>query len=97
MKPRQPQPHLLGARVRRLREANGWTLRDLGHRVSASAAHLLNIECGCSDPASATLRLLAITFGVSTDQLLGVRRAGLCSRCGRRCAHCSTARLARRP
>lgn len=57
-------------RLRRLREQNGWSQRELARRCGFSDALIRNYEGGKVDPSATYLKVMADQFGVSTDYLL---------------------------
>ena len=60
-------------RVKRLREHQGLTRRELAHRSGLHEQHLLKIEQGLRRRLEAdTIIRLAKTLGVTTDYLLGM-------------------------
>lgn len=59
----------LGANVRRLREAKGWTQRELAELVGVHHININRIECGRHSPSSELLYQLADVLNVSTDSL----------------------------
>lgn len=65
----------LGAAVRRLRLARGWTLAELAGRVGMSVASLSEVERGRKDTTLAKTRALAAAFGMEHSALW--REAGL--------------------
>jgi transcriptional regulator with XRE-family HTH domain len=63
----------LGEKIRRLREARGWTIRELGRHAGVRHGTLYRLESGESHTVgSDTLKRLALTFGVTADYLLGI-------------------------
>ena len=61
----------LGERVRNLREARGWTQRELARRAGIASKSVISYyELGERHPTLDNLVLLAKVFGVSTDYLL---------------------------
>jgi transcriptional regulator with XRE-family HTH domain len=63
----------LGEKVKRLREARAWTIRELGRRANVRHGTLYRLEAGESHTVgSDTLKRLAETFGVTADYLLGI-------------------------
>jgi transcriptional regulator with XRE-family HTH domain len=63
-----------GERVRQLRLARGWTLRDLGPRVGVGFTYISKIENGKLDfgdyPGEALICKLAKALGADEDELL---------------------------
>jgi transcriptional regulator with XRE-family HTH domain len=60
----------LGKRVRRLREARGWSQEGFAHEGSLGRSFAGAIERGEKDVRLSTLAKLARTLGVSLSQLL---------------------------
>lgn len=67
----QPDPLLVGRRIRQLRKARGWTLQDLGQRVARAPSALSMLENGRREPRLSQLQALAAAFGVGVGELLG--------------------------
>ncbi|MBB2995216.1 putative transcriptional regulator/DNA-binding XRE family transcriptional regulator [Paeniglutamicibacter cryotolerans] len=61
----------LGRRIRHLRKAKGMTLDGLGAAVKTAPSQLSLIENGKREPKLSLLKILASTFGVGLDELLG--------------------------
>lgn len=61
-------------RIKRLREARGWTQAGLARRINITRNGVNSWEQGLSMPSPACLVDLAKLFSVSTDYLLGVER-----------------------
>ena len=55
----------LGARLRELRQARGWTVEEASERYGVEPAHVRRIEAGRTNPSLATL--LSIADAVSTE------------------------------
>ena len=55
--------------LRRLRQANGWTVEDLASRAGISARTIFGLEGGYHRPHRATRRVLAIALGVDPSEL----------------------------
>jgi transcriptional regulator with XRE-family HTH domain len=63
----------LADRIRLLREARGWTIRELARQARVRHGTLYRLETGESHSVgSDTLRRLALTLGVTSDYLLGI-------------------------
>ncbi len=62
----------LGARLRQLRKANGWTLADVAARTGLSVSFLSDIERGRTSPSLDTLEKLAGVYGLPMSQVLRV-------------------------
>lgn len=63
----------LGKRIAMLRKNQGWTQEQLGEKVGVSAQAVSKWENDIACPDIATLPLLADLFGVTTDELLGIK------------------------
>lgn len=61
----------LGERIRQLRLSRNMSQADLGKILNVSNVSVSGYENGTREPDSKTLKLLATTFDVSTDYLLG--------------------------
>lgn len=66
---------LLGERVRRLREAKGFSLRDLAREADVSAPMLSQVERGETSPTVAVANKIALGLGLSLSQLLRLDEA----------------------
>jgi transcriptional regulator with XRE-family HTH domain len=66
----------LGPRVRALREAMGFSLRDLGRRSGVSAPMLSQVERGETSPTIAVAERIAQGLDLSLSQLLRLDEAG---------------------
>jgi len=60
-----------GDRLKMLREEHDWSQRELARHCGFSEAQIGKYESGYSDPAAATLIVIADTLKVSADYLLG--------------------------
>ena len=79
----------LGARLRQLREARGWSQRQLGSRLEILQSKLSKYESGTHQPSLYMLVRMADVFAVSTDYLLtGARAAAPPARHDRLLARC---------
>ena len=66
----------LGARIKALREAKGWTQADLAARAKLSVIYVAKMEGGDRVPTLATLKRLARALGVAlVIDLRPLRRA----------------------
>ncbi|WP_207951288.1 helix-turn-helix domain-containing protein [Cupriavidus sp. L7L] len=65
-----PSPQLVGAAVRRLREAEDISQRQLGDRVGLDRNHISRIELGTTNIALDTLEKVATALGVAATDLL---------------------------
>jgi transcriptional regulator with XRE-family HTH domain len=61
-----------GDRVRKARVEKEWTQFQLAVHSKISAAHISTIENGGKEVNSLSLRILAVSLGVSADYLLGL-------------------------
>ena len=59
-------------RLRKLRENAGLTRAQLGEKVGVSGRSIINYENGERIPFGDTCAKMAETFGITTDELLGV-------------------------
>jgi transcriptional regulator with XRE-family HTH domain len=62
----------LGQRVRKYREAQGYTLSELARLSGVSRSYLYQVESGESSPTEEKLSAIAMALGVSVPDLLGV-------------------------
>jgi transcriptional regulator with XRE-family HTH domain len=62
----------LGKRLRRLREAHAWNLKEGAKRLGFTVQTLSNIEYGRRGLSCASLIRLATGYGTSTDAILGL-------------------------
>lgn len=60
----------LGARLRALREARGWTLAELAERAGFGAAYLSEIERGRKNVPVLSLSVIASALGLPLDETL---------------------------
>lgn len=63
-------PGAVGARIRALREAMGWSLRDLAERSGVSAPMLSQVERGETSPTLAVAEKIAAGLELTLSQLL---------------------------
>jgi transcriptional regulator with XRE-family HTH domain len=70
----------LGARLRSLRDQNGWTLEQLSLRTNLSEPYLSRIESGRRQPSLAALMALARAHSMSLVSLLEEAPAPVCPR-----------------
>jgi transcriptional regulator with XRE-family HTH domain len=59
-----------GVKIKRLREARGWTQEELADKVKVSRVTIARIEIGYSRPSLALLERLARVFKVKVTELL---------------------------
>jgi transcriptional regulator with XRE-family HTH domain len=59
----------LGARIRALRNAEGWTLEEAGERCQIEWKHLQRLEKGALNLTFVTLVRLAVGFGIELEAL----------------------------
>lgn len=62
----------IGAMVANERKSRGWTYRDLQHHCGVAASHLHKIEHGQVDPSVSVMQAIAVSFGVSLNQVCGI-------------------------
>lgn len=62
------------AELRRVREAQGLSLRVLAEKVGMSYVALFRLEAGHADPRLSTLRALAKALGVTVAEIIGEGR-----------------------
>jgi transcriptional regulator with XRE-family HTH domain len=60
----------LGARVRELRKAKGWTQFELAERMGVDRSYLAEVETGKIEICLRNLELIAQTFGLELHQLV---------------------------
>src|SRR6266850_7260006 len=71
---RRAQPaETFGQRLLRLRQARGYSQRELGDRVGVSQRMMTYYEREAEHPPAYLLPRLAEALGVSVDELMGVR------------------------
>ena len=72
--PRRPRSHPAAARVgaiiRRLRTARGWTLRDFARKVDMNPTYLGFLERGENVPTLATILRMAKLFDVDAFEII---------------------------
>jgi transcriptional regulator with XRE-family HTH domain len=61
-----------GQRIRQLREAQGYTRRELSDKIGMTEMQIIRYESGKSDATGEALTRLAAVLNVSTDYLLGI-------------------------
>lgn len=66
---REPEPLDLGARVRDLRKARGWTLEQAARQAGLARSTLSKIENGQMSPTWEALKKLAVGLRISVPQL----------------------------
>ena len=67
------QQMTLGRRIAMLRKNQGWTQEQLGEKVGVSAQAVSKWENDLACPDISTLPVLADLFGITTDELLGIK------------------------
>jgi len=60
----------LGLKVRRLRKARGWSQTYLSVHTGLSRSFISDVELGNKEPCLRSLEILAISFDMTTAQLL---------------------------
>jgi len=68
--PKNPITNGFPARMAELRKEKGFTQQQLAERVGVHVQQLKRYEAGISQPTLDVIRNLAMTLGVSSDQLL---------------------------
>jgi transcriptional regulator with XRE-family HTH domain len=68
--PKNPITNGFPARMAELRKEKGFTQLELAGRIGVHVQQLKRYEAGASQPTLEVIRNLAITLGVSSDQLL---------------------------
>jgi transcriptional regulator with XRE-family HTH domain len=71
--PRPRSTETFGQRLLRLRQARGYSQRELGDRVGVSQRMMTYYEREAEHPPAYLLPRLAETLGVTVDELMGVR------------------------
>ena len=66
----------VGALIRRERQRQGLSLRELARRVGVSASMLSQVETDRTRPSVSTIYAIATELGISIDALLSDRDAG---------------------
>lgn len=64
---------VLGANIKRLRKARGWTQAQLAGESNISERHAAGIERGEENPTLDMLMQLASAFGVNVGELFDLR------------------------
>ena len=64
----------VGARIRALRERNGWQQKDLAERIGVQRPQLSRYEAGLEVPHPEKLITICSVFEVTTDEILRGRR-----------------------
>ena len=67
-----PPDHGVARRVRRYRDAKGWTQAQLATRCGLAPATISRVERGLERPAGRTVAALAEALGVEASRLLGL-------------------------
>ena len=75
--PGQTATESFGARIRRLREEQGWSLTELANRAGISRSYLAQIESGQSTPTEDKILKLADALGALPSELLGEQPGSL--------------------
>ncbi|THF69839.1 helix-turn-helix transcriptional regulator [Deinococcus sp. Arct2-2] len=63
----------LGAQIRQLRQAQGWSQDEFAARAGMHRTHPTKLENGLLDPRLSTLRRVAEVLGVEVSVLLPVK------------------------
>ncbi|HEY5563919.1 MAG TPA: helix-turn-helix transcriptional regulator [Clostridiaceae bacterium] len=61
--------------VRKLRKRNNWNILELANKLKYSKSMISHIEIGDREPSLDRIVLIAKTFNVSVDTLLGIDSA----------------------
>jgi transcriptional regulator with XRE-family HTH domain len=61
----------LGARLRKLREAQGWSQEELADRAGLHRTYISSVERGVRNPTITVLAKIAAALGVSLAGMLG--------------------------
>ncbi|MFA6271323.1 MAG: helix-turn-helix transcriptional regulator, partial [Candidatus Paceibacterota bacterium] len=62
---------MIGARIKELRKARGWTQKDLSKKSGLNRVHISQLETGENRPTSYTLDALSKGFGMDLSVLFG--------------------------
>ena len=62
---------MFGMKIKKLREQNGMTQKELARKVGVSEKAVINWELDCSNPTARNMLALADIFSVSMDALYG--------------------------
>jgi transcriptional regulator with XRE-family HTH domain len=60
----------VGERIKLVRKAHGYSLKDLAARTDTSKSYIFNIESGLSNPTIKKISRIAFELGVTTSYLL---------------------------
>ncbi|MBD3236181.1 MAG: cupin domain-containing protein [Candidatus Eisenbacteria bacterium] len=71
----QDTAQVLGRRVRRVRQEQGLTLREIESRSGVSATHISEVERGKTSPTVGVLERIGEALGVRSTDLLGPNQA----------------------
>jgi transcriptional regulator with XRE-family HTH domain len=64
----------VGKNLRRLREAEGWSMQELADRAGIAKMQVARFEWDSKDPSLESAVKLARALGCSLDELAGLRR-----------------------
>lgn len=64
----------MGARLRQLRKAKGWSQEVLGHKLNKAKSVVSSYEANLRTPPLDVLVDLAVLYGVSLDYLAGIEQ-----------------------
>ena len=67
--PSSPRRAAFGARVRELRESQGWSQEDFGHRAELDRTYVSGIERGVRNPTLDVIHRLADALGVEVAEM----------------------------
>ena len=65
-----PTPKQMGAKIRKLREAEGLSQANLAKRARLTRVYVTRLEGGRQDPSLSTINALARALGVPVTELL---------------------------
>ena len=65
-----PTPKQMGAKIRKLREAEGMSQANLAKRARLTRVYVTRLEGGRQDPSLSTINALARALGVPVTELL---------------------------
>jgi transcriptional regulator with XRE-family HTH domain len=65
----------IGQNIKELRKSHGWTQKDLAHYLGTTQKVVHDYESEKTKPPVERLPYIARVFGISVDELLGVKKA----------------------
>ncbi len=63
-----------GMTVKRLRKQKGWSQETFGRKIGVSKGAISTYERNVKIPSAEIIKIMAVTFGVSADHLLGLKK-----------------------